>query len=277
MKPDEVIILFDLGDDFQSHSPASDEVVYTIDDDGELTMDRRSFRLRHDLSHYFLRGYYSFQFVETIYSHYLTPKVISSFAQSWSNEALATTTANGDLDFPRLKGYVTDRYTVTDLLHSGITATRLEKIPAGNNFMFSKEENDAAQKAVAIAASLLKLVQEFTTVKGYTLYVVTIPAFPKAFYTQYEANNWEPAIANYDLFLPERALNEMTQDESIPFLAMGQQMYEDELTVDEIKGLFYSDGQGHLTPAGHEYFAKTIFSCFFSPTRTSNGDACATH
>jgi hypothetical protein len=50
---------------------------------------------------------------------------------------------------------------------------------------------------------------------------------------------------------------------------MGQYMIEDQLTIEEIKALYHSDGQGSFTPEGHTYFAEAIFTCFYSDTPSS--------
>ena len=62
---------------------------------------------------------------------------------------------------------------------------------------------------------------------------------------------------------PEKALQEFAQENNIPFLSMGHFMYENRLKVDEIQGLYYSNGLGHFTPDGHKYFANAIYACFY--------------
>jgi hypothetical protein len=274
IKPDEIIVLFHLADDFQSETPQDSDIAYTVTD-GVVDIRPESTGLRHDLSHFFLRGYYSFQFVETIRSHFLTPKVVSGLiANTWSNTALATV-ADKEFDMPRLKGSISDKYAITEPSHSGVTAISLQILPGSNDFMFEKEGNVAADESISVAASLLKLGPKYEPIHGFNFRLVTIPKFPASFYSGFQSGSWEPDMGDYDLFLPEKALGEIAQNESITMLPMGQHMMEDELTVDEIRSLYYLDGLGHLTPAGHEYFAKAIYSCFFAPSEDNDSVACA--
>jgi hypothetical protein len=50
---------------------------------------------------------------------------------------------------------------------------------------------------------------------------------------------------------------------------MGQYMQNDNLTVEQIKELYYADGQGHFTPEGHKYFADAVYRCFFAAEEAS--------
>jgi lysophospholipase L1-like esterase len=72
------------------------------------------------------------------------------------------------------------------------------------------------------------------------------------------------------LFRPDRELQAIAESEGIPFLSMGQLMYDKNLASDEIKAFYFSDGTGHLTPAGHQFLAEAIYSCFYS-----ENDTCA--
>ena len=271
---DEIILFLHLGDDFQSTSPSTNPIVYTVDDDGTVEVQNTAFE--HNLGHFFLRGYLSFQPVEILRGNYLTPKAIAGFTRTWVNDAQATV-QSGEFDIPRLRGSITDRYALNELYHVGIKDTRVEKLPDGNNFMFKKGDNPARDASIAIMAGLLQQAQEMALTNDVPFRIVTIPAFPKAFYNQNSTDNWEPELGEYDLFLPERALADIAQQEGIPMLAMGQYMYEDRLGVDEIKEFYYLDGQGHFTPKGHEYFANAVYLCFFvdQPDQSSENTGCS--
>jgi hypothetical protein len=97
-----------------------------------------------------------------------------------------------------------------------------------------------------------------------TFRLVTIPAFPEPFYQEYKDEPWQPVIGDYDLFRPDRELQAFAEDEGIPFLSMGQLMHDKNLPSDEIETFYFSDGTGHLTPAGHQFLAEAIYSCFYS-------------
>ncbi len=139
IKYDEMVVVFHLGDDFQSPSRSNNAITYTVSDTGVVEVDPEDAKLRHDLSHYYLRAYMSLQLVTTIRSNYLTPKVVNALFQG--QDAAGLSTGEDGINFPRLKGYVTDTYTITEPGHAGIKSTDLEVIPQGNNFMFMQATN----------------------------------------------------------------------------------------------------------------------------------------
>lgn len=261
----EMIVFFHLGDDFQSPSASHNAIRYIAEEGNGFKVDPGDARLRHDLTHYFLRGFLSLQPVETVRSNYLTPKVIAGLVQNsrLSAQAAGESAGGGTFNFPRLVGSVTDTYDLTEPGHAGIKTTDLQIIPGGNNFMFVRGGSEATKEAVAIADSMLKIAQEIAQANNITLRLVTVPAFPEEFNGSFNGEGWEPEIGEYDLFLPEKALIETARRYDISILPMGQYMLEDGLTVKEINVLFMSGEQGSLTPAGHEYYAKAIYSCFY--------------
>jgi hypothetical protein len=263
---DEIVVLFHLGDDFQSPTPSHNSIAYTVGETYDASVRPSDARLRHDLTHYYLRGYMSFQLVETIRSNYLTPKVIPGLFHNGNGETRTSEATPTDIavDFSRLRGFVTDNYTLTEPGHAGIKSTDLETITQGNNFMFNQDGNDGRREALLIADSLLQTAQEITAAKDITLRVVTIPAFPETFYSTFHKDEWQPQIGEYDLFLPENALMEIASKHNIPILPMGQYILRDRLTVEEIRALYFYDNLGHFTPLGHEYFANAINACFYS-------------
>lgn len=256
---DEIVVLFHLGDDFQSPIYENNAIVYTIGENGEVDVHPDDARLRHDLTHYYLRGYLSFQIVETLRSNYLTPKVVSSFfsGQNGGEEA-------SDFDFTRLVGFVTSNYALNEPGHAGIKSTDQESITQGNNFLFKDAGNEGFQEAMIIADSILKTAQEITSSNGVTLRIVTVPVFPEVFYSTYQDKSWQPVVGEYDLFKPELALVDIAEKYQIPVLPMGEYMLNEQLTVEEIRDLYLENGVGHFSPEGHAYFANAINECFYS-------------
>ena len=68
---------------------------------------------------------------------------------------------------------------------------------------------------------------------------------------------------------------------TIPFLSMGQWLFEQELSVEEIQELYFGNGLGHFTSTGHAYFAEATFNCFYEAdkgiaiaARGSSGISC---
>lgn len=261
---DEMVILFHLGDDFQSPVDADNSLRYVVRD-GTVAVHPEDARLRHDLTHYYLRGFMSFQLVGTIRSNYLTPRVIKSLFDGSDGETRRAESAGDDgFDFPRLVGSVEDYYAITEPGHAGIKTTDLQIISNGNNFIFEEGGNEGVKDAVAIANGILATAQEIASARGSTLRIVTIPVFPQAFYEAYEGDDWEPQVGEYDLFLPEQELTVVAQNLGIPILPMGQYMLDDGLSASEIKALYLSAGRPSFTPQGQKYFADAIYSCFYS-------------
>ena len=263
---DEIITFFHLGDDFQSPVLSNNAIVYSIDDTGSVDVHPDDARLRHDLTHYYQRGFISTQPVETLRSNYLTPKFISGLYGSLvrNNPSSNKPLKESKIDFYRTKGFVTDNYALAEEGHAGIKSTDQEIIPQGNNFIFEQDGNQGTREAVLITESILETAQEIAAEHDLTLRIVTIPVFPEAFFTTYQAGSWDSQIGDYDLFIPEKALIEIARNHDIPILPMGQYMLENQLTVEDIRALYSSNGLDHLTPLGHEYFANSIFNCFFA-------------
>ena len=263
---DEIVVFFHLGDDFQSPFPQHNAIRYTVDDQGQVQVDPKDAKLRHDLTHYFLRSYLSFQLVETVRSNYLTPKVLTGIMRGREEQVSTGDDAPlvAGVDFPRNVGSVTDTYDVTEPGHAGIKATDLEIIPEGNNFLFKQGGTAEMRQAMVIVDSILGTAQEIARTKNITLRVVTIPMFPEAFYEASSTGTWEPQMGEYDLLLPEQALVEIARRHEIPILPMAQYMLEDQLTVEEIRMLYMSNSLGSFTPQGHDYLAEVIYLCFYS-------------
>lgn len=263
---DELIIMYHLGDDFQSPLPSHNAISYSVSESGKVEVKPEDARLRHDLTHYYLRGFFAFQPVETLRSNYLTPIVIQNliFNPIGEYQTFDKSDGNLELEFSRLVGFVDSSYAVTERDHAGIKTTNIKIIPEGNNFIFNKDNLEGRQEAMQIASSILESAQEIARANDIKLKLVTIPVFPDGFYSTYQTGDWEPLIGDYDLFSPEFGLIEIAKLHNIPILPMGQQMIADQLTVEGIKKLYFSNGQGHLTTEGHQYFAESIFSCFYS-------------
>lgn len=264
---DEIIVLFHLGDDFQHPATEMNPIEYTIDDAGGVDIAPASKRLRHDLTHYFLRGFLSFQPVETIRSNYLTVRAISALVHDWiggANAAADGLPVDGTINFPRLRGFVTRTLALTEPGHAGIRTTDRVSIPNGNNFLFEKQMSDDARKSTAIASSILATAHGIAADHGIVMRVVTIPTFPQAFFSQFEGADWQADIGDFDLFLPEKELASDAASAGFDLVPMGRMMDEEGLGVSEIEKLYTVDGQGQLTPAGHRYFADAIYACFYA-------------
>ena len=263
LNANEIIVFYHLGDDFQSPVASDNSITYRVTENNTVEVNHEDARLRHDLTHYFLRGFISFQLVGSIRSNYLTPRVIGTWLTASDVEAGAAA-EEGKAEFPRRVGVVTDYYTITEAGHAGIKYTDLKIIPQGNNFMFVSEGNEERHDALAVADSILGTAQEVAGANGITLRVVTIPMFPDAFYDQAQSGQWQSEMGEYDLFLPENELTEIARKHHIQILPMGQYMLDAGLSVEEIEALYLPNEQGSFTAKGNQYFAEAIYACFYS-------------
>jgi hypothetical protein len=276
LEPDEIVAFINLGSDLKSSStPAQDRVYFYVDANGSAKVHPDSHFFWHDVAHYVIFGYESFDLVRTLGTHYLTPQLIKGITGSQKDgQHEAQAASHGPViedskRIPSYRGYVTEwgpRFGT----HTTVERTDLLVEPGVSNHIFEIKGNAATQEAYDITQSLIKLLRDYTKAKGITLRLVTIPVFPHAFYTQYQGDDWVPEMGDYDLFLPERVLREFAEAKSIPFLSMGQYMKENGLTVEDIQRLYYADGQGHLTPEGHQLFADAVYQCFYSSSAQEN-------
>ena len=259
MAYDEIVVLYHMGDDFQSPVMEDNAILYRIGENNEVEVHQDYARIRHDLTHYYLRGYLAFQIVETLRSNYLTPKVVAGFFSAQNAEA-----ESSEFNFTRQVGFVTSNYTLNEPGHAGIKSTDQNIIPQGNNFLFTDLQSKGFQDAMIITDSILKTAQEITSASGVALSIVTVPVFPGEFYSTYQGDNWQPQVGDFDLFAPELALLDIAEKYNIPVLPMGMYMLQNKLSVEEISNLYLDNGVGHFTPEGHAYFAEAINRCFYS-------------
>lgn len=269
LKTKEIIVFYQLGDDFQSPVESQNSIRYTVSDTGTVAVNPEDARLQHDLTHYFLRGFISFQLVGAIRSSYLTPILIHSWLNSSTRDANTAPAGNG-VEFPRRVGHVTDYYAITEPGHAGIKYTDLEIIAQGNNFMFRQGSDEDRQKALLIAEGVLGKAQEIARANGITLRLVTVPVFPDEFYRESASQSWKPEMGEYDLLLPERGLVDVANRLQIPILPMGQFMLQNGLSAEDIRALYLSNEEGSFSSKGNEYFAEAIYSCFYSDKANRN-------
>ena len=264
----EMIVMFHLGDDFQSPVKEHNAIAYEVGDSNEVQVEPQDAGWRHDLTHYYLRGFLSIQLVESVRSNYLTPKVIDGLLRGNGGESRTSAVPGNELDFPRLVGSVTDTYSIREPGHAGIKTTDLQVFAGGNNFMFVQGGNEDRDKAILIADNLLRHAQEIARSTGTRIRLVTVPEFPDGFFVA-SSGKWEPVVGQFDFLLPERELIDIAAKYDIPILPMGQYMLADGLTPEQIRALYLPNAVGGLTPQGHEYFADAIYSCFYAETSHS--------
>lgn len=234
-EPDEVIILFDLGSDFQEvDGPGYDLPYFDYVGQGRVQLDLQNFFTDlHNAEHVVYRGNEGFQLTRTLGSFYLTPR----FVAQWLG--LSPDTAAKPHETPRNAA-----------------------IDRANGFVFDDETND---EALRIAYAQINMANDQLERGGIATRLVTIPAFTAQFYAQ---DTWNTRFGASDLLLPEEALRASANDYGIPFLGLGTYMAAQGKTPQEVHALYFNHGLGHFTPEGHAFVAQAIYECFYEQSLT---------
>lgn len=243
LSPDEIVVVFDLANDFKldTQQSADDlEVDYVRDVTPYVIID--DYDTWHINAHKAIHGHDGFNPIWTLESQSLLWNAILYYTGNSLDPRQALDTAN----------------------HS-------DDMPFGDaTFLFNPTENEQATNALARAALELSVYNDFMAEKGIEVRLVTLPYFPSSFYDIYEGSDWEMTIDEYDLLNPERILQETAEAYGIPFLSLGQWMQSEDVDTQTIQSFFFDDGVGYLTEAGHGYLADAIFTCFYTEITESN-------
>lgn len=231
---DDLLIFFDLADDFQIVTAPSDEGFFYFEEDGELEIHPGSWHLRHDTAHYTLWG-----------------------------------SSDGFKPNRFLNSQIMLSRWVQRIINSESTAPKVpapqDDISLPNSFVFYDETDDNAH--FIVEKQLETLVTNTLQPNQVNTLFVTIPAFPAEFYEQTGAN-WTTQFGEANLQLPETVLQETALKNGISFLGMIDYIQAKELSVEEIRNLFMADGMGYFTPEGHEFFAQAAYECFYEQSIT---------
>jgi hypothetical protein len=263
-QPDEIIFFLHLSSDFQCEAcPISDGFLYSYSsEDDSVEIRPGDGGIQHALQHIVLRGYYDTSDpLRSVKTHLFLPKfiralltrtpTISQSKQTESDDAVSTYIARIIRKFRGKREYYQDFIAVPSVNAAGI-----------RNFLFTKEITDEAKESFAITKALYKQIIENLKSRNVKSRVVSIPAFSQKFFKQDE-REWTSTVGDLDLFFPEQEFQEFAFSRGIDFLAMGAQLKKDQLMLAQIKSFYFQDGMGHLTPSGHEYFAKSIHAAFY--------------
>lgn len=254
MQPDEMVVFFHLGNDFQLANPSVERRPrFQIGEDGLPVVLDEDFGNWHYLAHIVISGHDPVNPIRTIGSNLLT----AQFAVN------AVENLGISLQRPEYP------------LHM---QQRSEEQPLGaGSYIFESAGSPEAEQSLALAAAQLQSLADYMRELDIQVRLVTIPFFPEVFYTRNSGADWDETIDQYDLLLPERYLQEAAAANNVSFLGMGQYLQSSELAVDAIQGLYLEGGVGHLTQAGHSFFAQAIYDCFYSASASlSSEDGCFT-
>lgn len=242
LKPNEVILVVHLANDVQTIAGPTPEgpPYFSLVGEAQLTIDPASTQSRHTLWHATITGYEPLNPVRTLQSN--------SFTVHWLDAAWRRVRNQPDS---------VPQYTAnTD------SATPAQPFGA-STFVFERAGSPQAETALTILLEQIKLYHLAMAQQGLNVRLVTIPYFPAGFYEQNRGQNWSEVWGAYDLFLPERRLTALARSAGIPILPMGAYMQASGLSVEEIQGLYFKAGTGHLTSSGHQFFAHALRACFY--------------
>jgi len=238
--PNEVILLFYLGNDFRNllqevqETPPGDYIYYrNIGESKDIELDPGS------------------------------AAVVSYLGESWQryrNRPFA--------DLPRsLATYLISTHLVRQIPGLIANYRKVEKEDAVSrgisDFVFEDSPRDLSIKAFSLNRELLRKMADLTRDKGVRLRVVTVPFFPRAFFTAQSVADWDLRYEGYDYLSPERELANQCAAFGIDFLPMGETFRREGWTSERIEKLFFANGQGHFTPDGHQHYADVISKRWF--------------
>ncbi len=267
---DEIVVFVHLGNDLRNVSTASaPDFPYQLNEEGNAVINPDSFSAWHDVGHFPLLPYVPIHPMRILESNLMLPLLW----RSMTLDDVSTARRTDPLDIPGVTGVVMRRNNRLSN-HTHVRNMRLADTTGRSNFLFERDGNPLAEEAHTFTESFLSRAQKAAEEGGMQLRIVTIPVFPPAFYTTYGEQQWEPTLEQYDLLLPERRLQTFASAENIPFLAVGQHMLDSQLSAADVKELYYSEGTGHLTPAGHQFFAQAAYDCFYR-NEDSSSQACS--
>jgi len=241
LKPDEVVILFHLANDIQTTTAPEDRLpYYVMSGDGVVNVHPNNVAQADQLWHASITGYEPLSPILALQSQLFTLRLLDDGWRSFRGQSQRVPTYPANV------------------------ASASETAPFGvSSFAFERAGNPQAEHARSITTQVLRQFRIFLAQQGVTLRLVTIPYFPAQFYAQNSGRDWPAVIGPYDVLKPERELVEFAEENRLDILPMGAYMQAAGLSVEEIQAMYFKAGVGHLTPAGHELFAKAMHECFF--------------
>lgn len=242
VRPAELILVFHLADDIQTTtSPEAVQPYYFVDEAGVARVHPDNILKADVFWHAAIKGYEPLNPILSLQSHLFTLHLLDD---AWR-------------DFRR--------QPPTIPMYAPNTASASEAMPFGaGSFAFEKVDNAQAAQNRAVTFALIQRYQAYLAERGVTLRLVTIPYFPAQFYAQFSGKSWPTEFGKFDMLKPERELAAFARENNIAFLPMGEYLRETGLSTEEVKALFYREGVGRLTPAGHAVFAQALYTCFYS-------------
>jgi hypothetical protein len=245
--PQEVVVFVTSSNDFSDvvagdgQPPPETYAYYVIGEDGELRVHEASGGAVETLRRALRQNGSGIlaNLPTTLASHYLTPKVLTAVA------------------------------------HATEVAAQPWFIGPRRAAFFRKERSDEVRTGFDIASRLLLRARDRALAGGATFRLVSIPHFPSQFYWASDPG-WSPEMGEHDLLAPEKVVSELAAREGIPFLGLGRVLLDNGLSREEVRRLYYYDGVGHFSPAGHSYFGAAVFRAFYDEPRSAGAASVST-
>lgn len=243
-QPDEAIVVVSMGSDVTEASPIlnsappSQYIYYDLNANGDLVLNPASVVVRSAFD----------QNLE--FSHQSPLKTLPVILYSYCM-TLQT--------FDSVRDYFYTRRRMADLVARGNAETGFNPVP------FAINPSPEAKRAMDVLIAQLAACKSICDGHKMKFHVVTVPVFPQAFYETQRGTNWTTRVGDYDYSGPERKIVEWANKNQIPIVSIGEIVRERNLSVDEIRSLYFSNGTGHLTPKGHALCAEAVYEHFYAP------------
>ena len=246
--PNEVVMFFHLANDLQAtDEPTWQYPFYTLSVTGTLVRREDNAGIRHALQHLVIRAYDPVNPVQSMQSHLFTVQLLKKIVgYKYVYQVY------GDQGVPPVAALNTDAQFVSDSQPFG-----------RSTFAFDPNATAKSRTAFGITRAQLQELKTQLESLGIKLKLVSIPYYPKAFFAQ-QGTTWSARVGEYDALLPEVELGKIADELGIAYLPMGSYMQGKSTPVEQIKSLYFNEGRGHFTVAGHAYFAQAVHDCFYA-------------
>jgi hypothetical protein len=241
VEPDELVIVFNLANDFYIESEAVARLGRVeVDADGMAEVMTEDFDRWHSLADLTVLGHNAPDPLRVLFSQ---SQLVNLIARDSLREPFSL-----NLNPPRLP--------------SNIERATPEQPFGPATFLYTSEASEDAEQSFAITEAILHTLVRKLAEYDLTIRLVTIPHFPAQFYAENAGDSWSPALGEYDLFLPEQRLSQAAAANGVSFLGMTEYMRS--LTPTQIRALYFGEGTGHLTETGHRLLAEAMNACFYT-------------
>jgi hypothetical protein len=251
-KPQEAIVYLSLGSDIRESSArlngaSSEYIYYDLGPGNQLVLNPASAAHRDR----FLRN------LELSYQPFICwlPTLLSSHCMTLQS----VLSARDMLVRRRLKAarIAAEGGATADATKRGYQELGLSPVP------FAVNQSEDVKLAMAVLKRELEHCKEICDGCGIRLRVVTLPAFPPAFYETQKGRDWTTKIGDYDYLQPERELTAFAKEKNIELFPLGSYIQSKKMEPEEIRSLYFSNGTGHFTEKGHRFCAQAVYEAFY--------------